>query len=45
MLTPKKHYEIEVDMEGLLYCGITLEWDYENGHVNLFMPNYVKKVI
>ena len=36
-------YTIEVDREGKLYCGISLEWNYENNYVNRSMPSYVKK--
>ena len=25
----KSHYEISEDLEGKLYCGISLEWNYE----------------
>ena len=28
---------------GKLYCGITLEWDDVNTHVDISMPNYLKK--
>jgi hypothetical protein len=30
---------------GGLYCGITLKWDYENEHVDLSMPGYIKDVL
>ena len=36
-------YEIEEDWKGKLYCGITLDWNYEKGYVNTSMPNYVSK--
>ena len=36
-------YEMEEDWQGKLYCGITLDWNYEKGYVNLSMPNYVSK--
>ena len=26
-----------------MYYGITLEWDYENRHVDISMPGYIKK--
>ena len=41
--TLKQHYEIVEDLSGSLYCGITLEWDYVNRHVDLSMPAYVQK--
>ena len=37
----KKFYEIVLDSTGIKYCGITLEWDYENRTVDLSMTNYV----
>ena len=41
----KQHYDIEVDWKGALYCGITLNWNYEQKFVDLSMPNYVHKVL
>ena len=37
----KKFYEIVVDPKRSKYCGIELEWDYENRTVDLSMPHYV----
>jgi len=28
-------------LRGGLYCGINLEWDYENRHVDISMPGYL----
>ena len=39
----KSHYDMETDWTGGLYCGITLEWNYEQRYVDISMPNYVKK--
>ena len=39
----KEDYDIEVDREGKLYCGISLEWNYEQNYVDISMPSYVKK--
>ena len=36
-------YEVEVDWKGELYCGIILNWHYDEGCVDISMPNYVKK--
>ena len=36
-------YKVEVDWKGELYCGITLDWHYDKGYVDISMPNYVKK--
>ena len=34
-------YTLTEDWTGNLYCGITLEWDYVNQHVDISMPNYI----
>ena len=34
---------MEKDWQGKLYCGITLDWNYEKGYVDTSMPNYVAK--
>jgi len=38
-----KDYTIEADWKGELYCGITLEWNYNEGYVDISMPGYVIK--
>lgn len=40
-----EHYKVKADWEGKLYCGITLDWDYEKRTVTLSMPGYVKKML
>ena len=37
----EKHYEVSVDWKGKLFCGITLDWNYKMGHVDLSVPGYV----
>ena len=32
-------------MKGQHYCGLTLHWDYSNGHVDVSMPGYIHKVL
>ncbi len=39
----KSTYPLTEDWTGNMYCGITLEWDYKNRHVNISMPGYIKK--
>ncbi|KAL7524620.1 hypothetical protein ACHAXR_000652, partial [Thalassiosira sp. AJA248-18] len=41
--TLKDFYEVKVDWKGELYCGISLDWHYEQGYVDIAMPNYVRK--
>ena len=39
----KEDYALEVDWSGDLYIGISLDWNYEKGYVDISMPGYVKK--
>ncbi len=39
----KKTYTLTKDWMGNLYCGIPLDWDYQNQTVDISMPGYVKK--
>eukprot|EP00984_Skeletonema_dohrnii_P002769 scaffold955_cov79-Skeletonema_dohrnii-CCMP3373.AAC.11 len=43
----EKHYTVEVDWTGSIYCGIELDWHYEseNRYVELSMQKYVPKVL
>jgi len=38
-------YTITHDWTGSIFCGITLNWDYVNGTVDLSMPGYVEKAL
>jgi hypothetical protein len=39
----KETYKIAEDLEGDLYCGIALKWNYAKHHVDLAMAKYVMK--
>lgn len=39
--TLANHYPIDVDWNGALYCGVTLDWDYIRRHLDISMPKYV----
>ena len=41
----RKLYEVDVKIEDNLYIGITLDWRYEDGYVDLSMPGYIEKVL
>ena len=41
--TLEQYYEVSVDWEGKLFCGVTLDWNYKNGHVDLSVPGYVQR--
>jgi hypothetical protein len=43
MTALKEDYEVEEDWTGGLYCGIELQWNYENGYLDTKMGNYVRK--
>ena len=39
----EEHYDVSVDWKGKLFCGITLDWNYDMKHVDLSVPGYVKR--
>ena len=41
----KKDFTVSEDWDGALYCGIKLDWNYEEGYVDCSMPGYVKKTL
>ena len=41
----KEHYGLTEDWTGNLYCGITLDWDYERRTLDISMPGYIKKLL
>eukprot|EP00957_Ditylum_brightwellii_P072361 5499518-Ditylum_brightwellii.AAC.1 len=43
--TLRHWYELAEDWLGGRYCGITIKWDYENGHVDLSMSGYIRNVL
>ena len=36
-------YKLTEDWTGSLYCGISLDWNYDAGYVDISMPGYIKK--
>jgi hypothetical protein len=45
MVCIKKKYSISSNWNGAAYCGLTLEWDYKNRTVDLYMPGYIKAAL
>ena len=41
--TLEENYEVSVDWKGRLFCGITLNWNYDMGFVDLSVLGYVQK--
>ncbi len=37
----EENYEAACDWDGKLYCGVTLDWNYQKRTVDLSMPGYV----
>ena len=42
---PQEKYDITQDWTGSLYSGITLNWDYKAGILDISMPVYVKEAL
>jgi hypothetical protein len=40
-----RDYEITTDWDGSLYCGLTLDWHYADGYVDISMPGYVTRAL
>ena len=40
----RKYYNFSVDHKGELYLGLTIDWNYTEGYVNISMPGYIKKL-
>ena len=38
-------YEITVDYHGSRFLGISINWDYQNGTVDISMPKYITKIL
>jgi hypothetical protein len=43
--TLRKFFKVSVDWEGRNYCGLTIDWNYNAGHVDISMPGYVSKAL
>ena len=43
--TLAQHYKITEDWNGTNYCGLDLEWHYDQGYVDMSMQGYVKKAL
>lgn len=41
----KQHYKITVDWSGRHYCGMVLDWNYEQGFADTYMPKYIPALL
>jgi len=39
------HYQITEYWDATQYCGLTLQWDYDQCTVNISMPGYIKHAL
>ena len=41
----RSNYEITVDWKGALYCGMTPDWHYHQGYLDISMPGYINRAL
>ena len=41
----KKKYTVTMDWTGSTYCGLTINWNYQQGYVDISMPNYIPQLL
>ena len=41
----KGKYVVSEDWQASLYTGLTIDWDYDNGTVDISMPGYIEKAL
>jgi hypothetical protein len=41
----KKNFNNSSDWNGTAYCGLTLDWNYQDRTVDLYMPGYIKATL
>eukprot|EP00804_Cyclotella_cryptica_P025031 CCRYP_015953-RA/>CCRYP_015953-RA protein AED:0.48 eAED:0.48 QI:0/0/0/1/0/0/2/0/80 len=37
------YYKLAEDWKGDVYCGITLDWNYDNRTLDISLPRYIEK--
>ena len=40
-----KSYKVSVDWTGKNYCGLTFNWNYDEGYVDISIPGYIEKAL
>ena len=41
----EKHYTVTTDWSGKIFCGLTIDWHYDKGFVDIAMPKYLNNVL
>ena len=44
-LAISKNYKVTINKKGEFHCGVTIKWNYEQGYVDISMPEYVKNML
>ena len=45
LINALKDYKITIDWTGKKYCGLHIDWNYNEGLLDISMPNYVEKTL
>ena len=45
LTTLQKKYTMTCDWTGKSYCGLTLDWNYQQKYVDISMPGYIEKLL
>jgi hypothetical protein len=45
MTTLSKMYSVSEDWTGSKYCGLTIDWDYNNRTVDISIPGYIERAL
>ena len=40
----RQYYNISVDHNGTNYLELTIDWNYQQGYIDISMPGYIKKL-
>ena len=41
----RQYYKITIDWNGRNYCGLQLDWNYKDRHVDISMPGYIDNLL
>ena len=41
----QNHYTVTTDWSGQNFCGLTLDWHYDQQYVDISMPKYIKSLL
>ena len=41
----QNNYQVSTDWEGKNFCGLSLQWNYKEGYVDISMPTYILELL